>query len=283
MRNAAQSSLAGFQDGFLAKIHADGSGTDWATFFGGRGTTAIAALSMDSAGNLMAAGSSDAPDLLMSQGGSGRQDGFFARLDASGNVLDSIYSGASGVAQLAAIASAPSGEAYMAGAVALGTEEVLAAKVTLDGGATVTPLGQSTSRTATPKASGQPVLVFTTQPSNATAGVALAAGIVVQVQVNGVVSPSNAAITLTSTPAELSTTVTAVNGVATFPVVAFATAGPHTITATAAGIGSTTACLSRLRLAPSREFGSVRRSRADIRGSDFAGSGGRNRGRLREL
>src|SRR5262249_10289895 len=129
VHDGAQSKLTGLQDGFVAKVLPDGTGTAWATYFGGRGTTNLSALAVEAGGNLMLAGGSDAPDLPLSHGSRGREDGFFARLDAAGKILETTYADAPGAARLYATGSTPDGQAYVAGSVSLGTDDVLAAKV----------------------------------------------------------------------------------------------------------------------------------------------------------
>src|SRR5438128_6706584 len=114
------------------------------------------------------------------------------------------------------MAAGPNGQAFLAGSISLGMEETLAAKVTGDNAMIVPP-----SRLTPHTSALTPNLAFTTQPSNGTAGKALAPAVIVKVQLAGVVINSTASITLTSSPAAFSATVSAVNGVATFPTVAF--------------------------------------------------------------
>ncbi|HEY3838260.1 MAG TPA: FG-GAP-like repeat-containing protein, partial [Bryobacteraceae bacterium] len=82
-------------------------------------------------------------------------------------------------------------------------------------------------------------LKFTTQPSNGGPNIG---PVMVQIQDAGgnLVSSSNASVTLTSNPAGVSTTVNAVNGVATFSNLVFNTAGTYTLTATSTGLPSAT-------------------------------------------
>jgi hypothetical protein len=85
-------------------------------------------------------------------------------------------------------------------------------------------------------------LVFTTEPpANGTAGTAL--GAVVQVEdANGNLVTSAAAVTISSTPAGVSGTLTvnAVNGVATFSNLDFTTSGTYTLSASATGLSGAT-------------------------------------------
>ena len=73
-------------------------------------------------------------------------------------------------------------------------------------------------------------LSFLQQPSNALAGLALAPAVTVQSQGN-----PTASVTVTSNPAGVSATVTAVNGIATFSNLIFNTAGSYTLIASATG------------------------------------------------
>ena len=84
-------------------------------------------------------------------------------------------------------------------------------------------------------------LAFTTQPVNGTPGSALPA-IVVQLQdASGNISAaSNAPVTLTSSSSSISTTVNAVNGVATFSGLLIGTPGTYALTATSPGLASAT-------------------------------------------
>jgi len=86
-------------------------------------------------------------------------------------------------------------------------------------------------------------LVFSTEPGNGIAGIALP-GVMVQVQdSNGnVVTGSSASIAINSTGAGIggTTTVAAANGVATFSNLLFTKAGTYTLTAASAGIASAT-------------------------------------------
>ncbi len=84
-------------------------------------------------------------------------------------------------------------------------------------------------------------LKVTTQPANATAGATLAS-VVVQIQTStgSLVSNSTASVTLVSSPAGISKTVSAVGGVATFSGMALNTAGSYTFTATSTGLTSAT-------------------------------------------
>src|SRR5215472_13763942 len=106
-----------------------------------------------------------------------------------------------------------------------------------------TGLTSATSSAFTIGAGAATKLVFTTQPANGSAGTPLA-NVVVQVQdaSGNVVTGSSASITITSTPAGVggTTTVAAVNGVATFSNLVFTTAGSYTLTAASTGLTSAT-------------------------------------------
>lgn len=88
----------GGQDGFLAKVAADGMTVPWSTYFGGTVNDYPRAVEVDSSGTVWAAGYNDSvnwtsggPDDTYGGGGS---DGFLVKIDPVGNTLDwSTYFG----------------------------------------------------------------------------------------------------------------------------------------------------------------------------------------------
>jgi hypothetical protein len=95
-------------------------------------------------------------------------------------------------------------------------------------------------------------LAFSPQPPNGTAGQALSPPVVVQIQDAGgnVFAGSSAAVTISSTPAGVSGTLTvnAASGVATFSNLIFNTVGNYTLTAASAGVSSATS--AQIAIAP---------------------------------
>jgi hypothetical protein len=87
---------------------------------------------------------------------------------------------------------------------------------------------------------GQGQLRFTTQPSDGTVGKALASVAVAVQDPNGnsIMSYTPIAVTLTSTPAGVSETVTPVNGIAQFSNIFFSAPGTYTLTATSSGLNA---------------------------------------------
>jgi hypothetical protein len=241
VQNAAQDSFSGTQDAFIAKIRTDGSGSDWSTFYGGSGSTSAAALALDAAGNLMLAGSTDSPNLMLAQQpGNAGENGFFARLDTAGNILESAYSPAPGAAHLYSVASAPDGEAWVAGASSAGVEEVLAAKVSSNRAVAV-PSRPGRSIKPLTAAGTAASLVFGSQPLNGTAGTTFSPFVVQVLDSTGkLVTNSNISITVTSSPAGITGSATAINGSATFNTLVPTTSGAFSLVATATGLGGAT-------------------------------------------
>ena len=133
VKSAFEDRLTGVQDAFLARVNPDGSGTVWATYFGGHGSTAAAALSLDPAGQPLLAGVTDVRDLPMAEAGTGHEDGFFARFDPAGKLIESAYLQSPVSGRLLAVASDLRGQVYVAGSSTQAAEEVVAAQVTLNG------------------------------------------------------------------------------------------------------------------------------------------------------
>lgn len=106
---ASQPRLAGPTDAFVAKIRPDGSGFEWATYLGGRASDSATSIAVESDGNVWVAGHTTSPDFPGAKNTPirwrGSEDGYLARLDAAGNVLESRYFGtASGDDRLQALA-----------------------------------------------------------------------------------------------------------------------------------------------------------------------------------
>ena len=102
VRNAVQTSLPGLAAGFIAKLSPDLSQLAYSTYAGGRGTTAVNALTVDPQGSAIAAGYTSSTDLPIKNApqityGGGDRDGFIVRLTPQGgDYIFSTYLGGSG-------------------------------------------------------------------------------------------------------------------------------------------------------------------------------------------
>lgn len=79
------------ENGFIAKLQADGSGLEFSTYFGGSGDDFLYGFVLDSSGHLYISGETNSTDLPGSGGDNqlvGGNDGFVARLDPDGSGLD---------------------------------------------------------------------------------------------------------------------------------------------------------------------------------------------------
>ena len=131
---ALQSRLNGAQNVFVAKLDSSGR-VVFATYFGGSGTDAPAAVQTDAAGNIYVAGRTSSPDFPTTSGSfepaplvpmwnDAAPGGFVARLSADGGALawssyvtSADHGEQQGVAQLAVTAS---GDSYVAGVTGAG-------------------------------------------------------------------------------------------------------------------------------------------------------------------
>ncbi len=98
--NGLRSYNSGRQDGFIAKLSADGGALLWSTYLGGYGDDRATALVIDSLDDVYVAGATDSanfPTYHAFQGANrGGQDGFVTKLSADGrNLLYSTYLGGS--------------------------------------------------------------------------------------------------------------------------------------------------------------------------------------------
>jgi uncharacterized repeat protein (TIGR01451 family) len=122
--NALQSSNAGGQDAFLARLSADGNTLLFSTWLGGSGGTvaypeAGQAIALDGQGNAYVTGVTSSPDFprlhaLQSARG-GFTDAFVSKVSASGVLAYSTYLGGSGVEMGNAIVVDSGGGAFVAG------------------------------------------------------------------------------------------------------------------------------------------------------------------------
>ena len=131
VRNAYQDRMGGLRNAFLSKLLPDGSGIDWATYLGGSGTESNAVVALDSAGNLLVAGTTDSPNFPLAGEWNGAEDGFVARFDRTGHLLESAYVGTSGPDRIAALAVNADRSAYVAGSTEPGTVDARRADILL--------------------------------------------------------------------------------------------------------------------------------------------------------
>jgi Beta-propeller repeat len=118
-----QSSLAGLQNAFVAKVNAGGGTLDYSTYLGGNGTDEGKAIAVDSAGNAYVTGSTTSnpfpgtpTSTIQSAFGGGTSDAFVAEVNAAGSgLVYSTYLGGSSRDIGYGIAVDSAGTAYIAG------------------------------------------------------------------------------------------------------------------------------------------------------------------------
>jgi hypothetical protein len=118
-----QSTLAGFEDAFVAKLNAGGTALLYSAYLGGTGGSGGEGIAVDSSGNAYVTGetgSSDFPGAssspIQSAFGGGPLDAFVSKLNATGSALVySTYLGGTGDDNGTAIAVDSSGNAYVTG------------------------------------------------------------------------------------------------------------------------------------------------------------------------
>ena len=91
--SAFQTGLGGSIDLFLARIAADGSAVEWASYFGGNAIEQVFDIETDPSGGVIVAGSTTSTDLqgtpnAFQPASGGRDDGFIARFTADGGTVD---------------------------------------------------------------------------------------------------------------------------------------------------------------------------------------------------
>ena len=106
---------------------------DWATYLGGLGVEANATLAVDPAGDVLVAGTTDSPDFPLASDWNGAEDGFFARFDHTGHLLESVYIGTSGTDRIAALTLSANENAFVAGStepgIGRGRADVLLSRI----------------------------------------------------------------------------------------------------------------------------------------------------------
>lgn len=115
------SNAGGFADAFVAKLNATGSALVYSTYLGGDGDDEAFALAVDALGNARVAGltaSTNFPTVAALQPAhGGDDDGFLARLNASGTaLLQSTYIGGTGADWVLGLSVDASGAPHLAGA-----------------------------------------------------------------------------------------------------------------------------------------------------------------------
>jgi uncharacterized repeat protein (TIGR01451 family) len=119
VNNAIQSSLNGFQDGYIARLKNDGSAFDFSTYLGGTSFDSAIAIAVDSAGNPYVTGTTNSPDfpvISAIQSALGIIDAFVTKLNALGSAfVYSTYLGGSGSDTGSGIAVDAAGNAYVTG------------------------------------------------------------------------------------------------------------------------------------------------------------------------
>lgn len=128
--NAAQSTLAGGEDGFLARLSPDGSSLVFSTYLGGSSSDFVSGLALDTAGAAYVVGptfSADFPvkgsspaDPPFQDVAHGLHDGFVSKFDASGTLVYSTYLGGGKQDIALAVAVDASGSAYVTGSTKSG-------------------------------------------------------------------------------------------------------------------------------------------------------------------
>ena len=120
-RSAAQSSLRGRRNGFVAKFSPEGA-LIYSTYLGGTGDDAAAAIAVDSQGHAFVTGATASPDFpvvraIQARTGGG-VDAFVTKLGAFGDIQYSTYIGGGALDRGQGIAVDGAGRAYVAGVTA---------------------------------------------------------------------------------------------------------------------------------------------------------------------
>jgi hypothetical protein len=115
--NAFHWTTGGSVDAFVAKLSADGRNLIYCTYLGGSGDDRAFGLAVDGAGNAYVAGSTTSVDFPAHRNSySGGKDGFLAKLNSSGAVLEySTYFGGAGSDTVNGITADTNGNVYIVG------------------------------------------------------------------------------------------------------------------------------------------------------------------------
>jgi uncharacterized protein (TIGR03437 family) len=116
--NALQATLKGNSDAFISKISPAGA-LLWSTYFGGSGNDSAAGVAIDSAGNILVAGTTSSTDLPVLNAYQntlgGRTNLFVLKLDPTGKILYCTYLGGSSNDGATGLAVDSAGAAYITG------------------------------------------------------------------------------------------------------------------------------------------------------------------------
>ena len=123
LKEAYQPTYGGLGDGFLMKIDLAAKQLVWSTFYGGWDRDSIAAIAVDDAGRVYAAGSTISANLpqiaALQNGYKGNRDAFLLRLEAGGNGISfASYLGGAGSDQAVAAGLVPPDRMWVAGQTA---------------------------------------------------------------------------------------------------------------------------------------------------------------------
>ncbi|HUI80835.1 MAG TPA: SBBP repeat-containing protein [Bryobacteraceae bacterium] len=118
--NALQSSDAGGNDAFVAKLNASGNGLIYCTYLGGSGDDRAYGIAVDASGDVLVAGSTSSPNFPvhspLQAKLAGSRNAFVAKLNPAGTgLLYSTYLGGNGSDMAYGIAVDASGNAYVVG------------------------------------------------------------------------------------------------------------------------------------------------------------------------
>lgn len=111
----------GAQDGFVARLSADGRTLDFGTYLGGNGDDAVNGVSVDGADNIYGAGNTDAPDFPITGGviqstyGGGLGDAVAFRISSAGALDYSTFLGGVSTDDAVSVAVNAVGEAHVTG------------------------------------------------------------------------------------------------------------------------------------------------------------------------
>jgi hypothetical protein len=112
------------EDAFVAKLHAGGSGLEYATYVGGKGFDRAQSLALDERGRVFVTGWTDSPNFPTTEGAlddghRGGEDAFVVALNAEGSdLVYSTYLGGRSDDRGRGVVVDPDGNAYVAGATA---------------------------------------------------------------------------------------------------------------------------------------------------------------------
>jgi uncharacterized protein (TIGR03437 family) len=121
LRNAAQTSIASFEDAFILKLDASGSQIVYSSYLGGSGVDFATGIAVDAQGNAWISGDTESANFpvrgnaAQKTHGGGTSDGFAARFGPGGELLYSSFVGGSGFDSCQGVAVDADGSAYLTG------------------------------------------------------------------------------------------------------------------------------------------------------------------------